>query len=59
MRFSRVPLQSFTSFIPGLKAKLRLGGQYSYLSRDAWSGIGGQPEAVENMIYSSFRYYIP
>ncbi len=49
----------FYKLYTGPKGRLQLGGQYSYLSRDAWSGIGGQPEAVQNMIYSSFRYYIP
>jgi TolA-binding protein len=43
----------------GPKGRLQLGGQYSYVTRDAWSGNGGQPEAVENMIFSSFRYYLP
>ncbi len=49
----------FYKFYNGPKGRLQLGGQYSYLSRDAWSGLGGQPEAVENMIFSSFRYYLP
>jgi hypothetical protein len=49
----------FYKFYNGPKGRLQLGGQYSYLSRDSWSGIGGQPEAIENMIFSSFRYYLP
>jgi hypothetical protein len=49
----------FYRLYSGPKGSLRLGGQYSYLTRDAWSGIGGQPEAIENMIFSSFRYYLP
>ena len=49
----------FYRFYNGPKGRLQLGGQYSYISRDAWSGIGGQPEAIENMVYSSFRYYLP
>ena len=49
----------FYKFYNGPKGRLQLGGQYSYLTRDAWSGIGGQPEAIENMVYSSFRYYLP
>jgi len=43
----------------GPKGRLQLGLQYSYLSRDAWSGIGGSPEAIENMWFTSFRYYLP
>ena len=49
----------FYKFYNGPKGRLQLGGQYSYVSRDAWSGIGGQPEAIENMVFSSFRYYLP
>jgi len=49
----------FYKFYNGPKGRLQLGGQYSYLTRDAWSGLGGQPEAIENMIFSSFRYYLP
>ncbi len=43
----------------GPKGRLQMGAQYSYLTRDAWSGLGGQPEAIENMIFTSFRYYLP
>jgi len=43
----------------GPKGRLQMGLQYSYLTRDAWSGVGGQPEAVDNMVFSSFRYYLP
>ena len=43
----------------GPKGRLQMGLQYSYLSRSAWSGIGGSPEATENMWLTSFRYYLP
>src|SRR5271166_4565185 len=43
----------------GPKGRLQLGLQYSYVTRDAWSGIAGQPEAIQNMVFSSFRYYLP
>jgi hypothetical protein len=33
--------------------------QYSYLTRTAWSGIGGYPKATNNMVFTSMRYYIP
>jgi hypothetical protein len=49
----------FYKFYNGPKGRVQLGGQYSYLTRDAWSGLGGQPEAIENMVFSSFRYYLP
>jgi hypothetical protein len=44
--------------------------QYSYLTRDAWAGVTsgtfgsptatyGGPKATNNMVFTSFRYYIP
>ncbi len=44
--------------------------QYSYLTRDAWAGLTsgtfgsptatyGGPKATNNMVFTSFRYYIP
>jgi len=43
------------------------GIQYSYLYRVAWSGSGGvaagapaiAPKAIDNMVWTSFRYYLP
>jgi hypothetical protein len=53
-------------FYQGPKGGLRWGIQYSYFSRNAWSGnngvataIGVAPKAVDNMVFTSFRYYIP
>jgi TolA-binding protein len=43
----------------GPKGRFQIGLQYSYLTRDAWSGVGGAPEAIENMVFTSFRYYLP
>ena len=36
---------------------IRLGLQYSYIERNAFSGVGGAPDAHEDMLYTSFRYY--
>lgn len=33
--------------------------QYSYLTREAWTGVGGAPKATNNMVFTSMRYYIP
>jgi len=39
---------------------LRWSIQYSYFSRNTWSGAGSiQPKAVNNMVWTSFRYYLP
>jgi hypothetical protein len=44
----------------GPKGGVRWGLQYSYLTKSGWSGAGGfTPKAVDNMIFTSFRYYIP
>jgi len=51
----------------GPKGGLRWGLQYSYFTKSGWSGSGGlaagapaiSPKAVDNMIWTSFRYYIP
>jgi len=49
----------------GPKGRLQFGPQYSYISRDAWTGTGPvagtfvAPHAIDNMIYTSFRYYLP
>ncbi len=43
----------------GEKGRFQFGPQYSYVIRNTWRGIGGAPNAVDNMIFSSFRYYLP
>jgi hypothetical protein len=53
----------------GPKGGLRWSIQYSYFSKNAWSGsntdpskpqpVGISPKAIDNMIWTSFRYYIP
>jgi hypothetical protein len=55
----------------GPKGRLQIGMQYSYLSRVAWVGYGLPPytavpnkgtiapEGIENMWFTSFRYYLP
>jgi len=43
----------------GPKGRIQFGPQYSYIERNAWSGVGGAPKATENMFLTSFRYYLP
>ena len=51
----------------GPKGRLQLGPQYSYVSRGAWGGslsAAGTgpfvaPHGIDNMIFTSFRYYLP
>jgi hypothetical protein len=50
--------------------RLQYTMQYSYLARNAWSGlysgtfgtsaaVYAQPKATNNMVFTSLRYYIP
>ena len=47
------------SVYSGPKGKLQYGLAYGYLERTAWVGTGGTPHATNNLVYTSFRYYIP
>jgi hypothetical protein len=46
-------------FYNGNRGSFRFGAIYSYLTRFSWSGAGGQPYGINNMIFTSFRYYLP
>lgn len=53
----------------GPKGGFRFGVQYSYFEKDGWSGNnsaagtsakpGFAPKAIDNMVWTSIRYYIP
>jgi len=44
----------------GPKGRVQFGPQYSYVDRQAWTGQNGiGPHGLENMILTSFRYYLP
>lgn len=46
-------------FYKGPKGTVQWGPQYSYVVRNTWSGTGGTPHGLENMVFTSFRYYLP
>jgi hypothetical protein len=46
-------------FYNGPKGRVQWGPQYSYIDRNVWRGVGGTPNATENMFLTSFRYYLP
>jgi len=57
-------------FYNGPKGRVQWGVQYSYLTKYGWSGnafnsatgVAGasvRPHAVDNMLFTSFRYYLP
>jgi hypothetical protein len=48
----------------GEKGRVQWGVQYSYFYKTGWSGNNGtttsvSPHAVDNMVWTSFRYYLP
>jgi hypothetical protein len=43
----------------GPYGRLQYGAAYSYIVRNSWTGVGGAPEAPNNYVYTSFRYYLP
>jgi hypothetical protein len=47
-------------FYKGEAGTVALGMSYSYTDRTSWAGLNGlQPKGVENIVMTSFRYYIP
>jgi hypothetical protein len=43
----------------GPKGRVQWGPQFSYVNRDTWSGLGGEPHGLDGMVFTSFRYYLP
>jgi hypothetical protein len=41
------------------RGRVQWGAQYSYVDRNVWSGIGGEPHGLDGMVFTSFRYYLP
>jgi hypothetical protein len=47
-------------FYRGSAGTLAMGMSYSYTYRSTWSGLDSlQPKAIENIVMTSFRYYLP
>ncbi len=46
-------------FYSGPKGRIQWGPQFSYVTRNTWSGLGGSPHGIDGMIFTSFRYYLP
>lgn len=50
-------------FYQGPKGRLQYSMMYSYLERETWTGTNGtsfgSPKGTNNMVFTSFRYYIP
>ncbi len=54
-------------FYSGPRGRFQFGTQYSYVTRNTWSGYGGlpagssglQPNGLDGMVFTSFRCYLP
>ena len=47
------------SFYRGPAGRIAWALEYHYVSKNTWVGIGGQPQAIDNMVFTSVRYYFP
>jgi hypothetical protein len=54
------------SIYNGPKGRFRFGTQYSYVTRQTWTGANSAgvagtvaPEGLDSMVFTSFRYYLP
>jgi hypothetical protein len=41
------------------RGRIQWGPQFSYVDRNTWSGIGGEPHGLDAMVFTSLRYYLP
>jgi len=41
------------------RGRVTWGPQFSYVDRNTWSGVGGEPHGLDAMVFTSFRYYLP
>jgi hypothetical protein len=53
-------------FYNGPKGRVQMGAQYSYVTRETWDGVGFTktgptvaPSGLDNMVFTSLRYYLP
>jgi hypothetical protein len=46
-------------FYKGPSGTVQFGMDYVYALKEAWSGVGGAPRGIDNVMESSFRYYLP
>jgi len=46
-------------FYSGPRGRFQYGTQLSYVTRNTWSGNGREPNGIDTMVFTSFRYYLP
>jgi hypothetical protein len=40
------------------RGRIQWRPHFSYVRRNTWSGVRGEPHGLDGMIFSSFRYYL-
>jgi hypothetical protein len=43
----------------GNAGMVQYGGDWAYMTKNTWSGVGRAPKGVENVFETSLRYYLP
>jgi hypothetical protein len=56
-RIDQFTIGTWWKFYQGSFGKMQLGLQYSYTDNEYFSGKGGAPQATDNMVFTSLRYY--
>ena len=51
--------QQIQHLVEQVQSRYPVGPQFSYVDRNTWSGVGGEPHGLDGMIFTSFRYYLP
>jgi hypothetical protein len=56
-RLTEVSVGFWQNIYKGDYGRVAVGGQYEYLKRDAFEGLGGAPSTDDNIVMTSLRYY--
>jgi hypothetical protein len=56
-RVSQVTIGEWWKFYQGNFGRMQAGLQYSYTNDKYFAAVGGAPNASDNMIFTSLRYY--
>ncbi|WP_454616649.1 FlxA-like family protein [Bradyrhizobium cenepequi] len=56
-RLSEVTVGFWQNLYKGDYGRIAVGGQYEYLRRQAFEGLGGAPSTDDNIVMTSLRYY--
>jgi hypothetical protein len=54
---AEITIGNWWKFLQGPYGRMQVGGQYSYVRRYVFQGVGATPKTDENMFFVSFRWY--